>query len=39
VAERVADLGPRFEREHGCTEREWLGWLPAADADHRAASR
>ncbi len=20
----------RFEREMGCTEREWLGWLPAA---------
>lgn len=20
----------RFEREHGCTVREWLGWLPGA---------
>lgn len=24
----------RFEREMGCTEREWLGWLPAAVGSH-----
>lgn len=30
----MADPGPRFEREHGCTEREWLGWLPAAVHGH-----
>ncbi len=23
----------RFEREMGCTESEWLGWLPAAIGD------
>ncbi|MDO8904888.1 hypothetical protein [Hydrogenophaga sp.] len=23
----------RFEREMGCTEAEWLGWLPAAMGD------
>ena len=33
----MADLGPRFEREHGCTEREWLGWLPAAVHGHTLA--
>jgi hypothetical protein len=25
---------PRFEREQGCTEAEWLGWLPGAVRDH-----
>lgn len=20
----------RFDREYGCTEREWLGWMPGA---------
>jgi hypothetical protein len=24
-----------FEREMGCTEAEWLMWLPAAIGDHR----
>ena len=24
----------RFEREMGCTEAEWLGWLPQAIGDH-----
>jgi hypothetical protein len=24
---------PVFEREMGCTEAEWLGWLPAAMGD------
>jgi hypothetical protein len=24
-----------FEREQGCTEAEWLGWLPGAVRDHR----
>ena len=23
-----------FERDMGCTEAEWLGWLPAALGDH-----
>jgi hypothetical protein len=26
---------PQFEREHGCTEAEWLSWLPGAVRDHR----
>jgi len=25
---------PEFEREHGCTEAEWLGWLPGAVGAH-----
>jgi hypothetical protein len=25
----------RFEREMGCTEAEWLGWLPNAIGEHR----
>jgi hypothetical protein len=25
-----ADYAERFERDMGCTEAEWLGWLPAA---------
>jgi hypothetical protein len=25
----------RFERDMGCTETEWLGWLPAAVGDGR----
>jgi hypothetical protein len=24
----------QFEREMGCTEAEWLGWLPAAIGEH-----
>lgn len=24
------DPGERFEREYGCTESEWLRWMPAA---------
>lgn len=28
-------LPARFEREHGCTVREWLGWLPGAVGAHR----
>ena len=24
----------RFERDMGCTEAEWLGWLPNAIGDH-----
>lgn len=27
-----AFYAPRFEREMGCTEQEWLMWLPAAVA-------
>ena len=26
---------PQFEREHGCTEAEWLSWLPGAVRDQR----
>ena len=25
----------RFQRDMGCTEAEWLGWLPAALGEHR----
>jgi hypothetical protein len=25
-----SDYPARFERDMGCTEQEWLGWLPAA---------
>lgn len=33
------DAGARFEREYGCTEADWLRWLPAATAGHeRTAS-
>jgi hypothetical protein len=28
------DPGAAFEREHGCTEAEWLGWLPGAVGPH-----
>lgn len=27
----------RFEREMGCTEAEWIGWLPRACAPHPVA--
>lgn len=26
----IAEERERFEREYGCTEREWLGWMPGA---------
>lgn len=29
-----ANYPPRFEREHGCTEAEWLRWLPGAVGPH-----
>ena len=29
----MATPAERFEREQGCTEAEWLGWLPAAMGD------
>ena len=28
-----AHYAAEFEREYGCTEAEWLGWLPAAIGD------
>lgn len=28
------DAEPAFEREQGCTETEWLRWLPGAARDH-----
>jgi len=27
----------RFERDYGCTEAEWLGWLPGAVRDQALA--
>ena len=29
-----ATYAASFEREHGCTEREWLSWLSGAARDH-----
>ncbi len=29
-----AVYGESFEREHGCTPAEWLGWLPGAIGRH-----
>jgi hypothetical protein len=29
-----SDYAESFEREMGCTETEWLGWLPAAIGAH-----
>ena len=29
-----AHYAERFERDMGCTEAEWLGWLPAALGDN-----
>lgn len=29
-----ADYAEAFEREQGCTEPEWLGWLPGAVGPH-----
>ena len=29
-----ADYPAEFHREQGCTEAEWLGWLPGAVRDH-----
>lgn len=31
---RYADYPEQFERDMGCTEAEWLGWLPAALGQH-----
>jgi hypothetical protein len=28
-----AEIPERFSREQGCTEAEWLGWLPGAVRD------
>ncbi len=28
------NLPPSFDREHGCTESEWRGWLPGAVRHH-----
>ena len=35
AVELQASYAASFEREHGCTEAEWLGWLPGAVRDHR----
>ncbi len=29
-----ANYASTFEREHGCTEPEWLSWLPGAVREH-----
>jgi hypothetical protein len=29
------EVAPAFEREQGCTEAEWLRWLPGAVGAHR----
>jgi hypothetical protein len=31
------DIAPEFEREQGCTEAEWLRWLPGAVRAHALA--
>jgi hypothetical protein len=28
----IVEERERFEREYGCTEREWLNWMPGATA-------
>jgi hypothetical protein len=28
------EIAPAFEREYGCTEAEWLRWLPGAVREH-----
>lgn len=28
------EFAAEFEREHGCLESEWLGWLPGAVRQH-----
>lgn len=28
------DYPERFERDMGCTEAEWIGWMPRAIGDH-----
>jgi hypothetical protein len=30
----VSPIGSAFEREYGCTEVEWLRWLPGAVREH-----
>ena len=32
-----ASYAPRFDREMGCTEAEWLHWLPGATRGHTLA--
>jgi hypothetical protein len=33
----VAGVAEQFEREHGCSVAEWLGWLPGAVHGHSLA--
>jgi len=33
------DVPPAFDREQGCTEAEWLGWLPGAVDGHALTLR
>ncbi|MBL8345888.1 MAG: hypothetical protein JNN03_10635 [Rubrivivax sp.] len=30
----IVEQRERFEREYGCTEREWRGWMPSATGGH-----
>ncbi|MBI5717729.1 MAG: hypothetical protein HZC37_08585 [Burkholderiales bacterium] len=30
----IVEERERFEREYGCTEAEWRGWMPAATGGH-----
>lgn len=33
----IIDDRERFDREYGCTEREWHRWMPAATGGHACA--
>jgi hypothetical protein len=33
----MGDVPERFERDYGCTEAEWLRWLPEATQGHPLA--
>ena len=35
----IVEEREHFEREYGCTEREWLSWMPEATGGRALASR